>query len=449
VWVAERDAKHLNPDHGIDQLEIIDACLDAIEASKLFILVDTGEYGSHLHVRGAPSESSFLELELFQAVLLSKPIHYVKVTKSSTPSPLLQLLSSLKSDVELIETSSLATAETEILRRLDLDWSDRDKRTSLRSTAALTDALVEARHNDWSNRALFVEPQFLRDTVCGTTKAHPELDVAEHYLILADQQSQTNRVLSRTWIAMRALMINHFSETTDPKTVALWDRAFKTWSRAAAWRGLHAHLWLGNVAALGSLAGMRLRTGAALFDPSLPDIGDLFDNLASVYYSISKRVSTRHRSAMLSRSSAYVEAGLADRDSKYRGSLLPIRGSINHRNHKFRASVRDFTEALNLAIRHDAGPGQIGFLLTELGFAELFLFKFGPARRRIEEGLSLMTENTSSPGFRVRALRKHVRASLACFDIGGAKVSARLALQIAEKHRLYDQIDPLLRRMAK
>ena len=47
VWVAERDAKHLNPDHGIDQLEIIDACLDAIEASKLFILVDTGEYGSH------------------------------------------------------------------------------------------------------------------------------------------------------------------------------------------------------------------------------------------------------------------------------------------------------------------------------------------------------------------------------------------------------------------
>jgi hypothetical protein len=91
---------------------------------------------------------------------------------------------------------------------------------------------------------------------------------------------------------------------------------------------------------------------------------------------------------------------------------------------------------LDLAARQDASPGQIGFLLTELGFAELFLFKVGGARRRIEEGLAMMTPDASSAGFRVRALRKHVRASIACFDFSGAKASARLALHIAEEHRL-------------
>lgn len=447
--MAERDAQHLQPDLGIDQLEVIDACLDAIEASNQFIIIDTGEYGSHLHVKGAPSESSFLELELFQAVLLSKPIHYVSVTNSLTVSPLLELLSALKSDVELVSVSSLEAAETEVLKCLDLNPSDRNHRVSKRAGKVLTDRLVTERHHDWSNRSLFVEPQFLHGTICGTTKTRPELDLAEHYLDLAEQQSQTNRILSRTWIAMRAMMSDHFSETDDPATVALWDRAFKAWSRASAWRGLHAHLWLGNVSALGSLAGLRQRIGVSLYEPSAPGIGDLYDNLASVYYSIAKGVSSRYATAMLKRSMAYVETGLNTRESEDRGSLLPIRGSINQRRRKFRASARDFAEALDLAVHQDANPGQIGFLLTELGFAEMFLLKIGQSRRRIEEGLALMTEETSSPGFRVRALRKHVRASLACFDVLSAKTSARLALQIAEDHGLHDQIDALVLKLTR
>ncbi|WP_247228798.1 hypothetical protein [Yoonia sp. F2084L] len=49
VWVAEGIRPDLDPASATEQLEIIDACLDAIEASREFLLLDTGEYGSFLH----------------------------------------------------------------------------------------------------------------------------------------------------------------------------------------------------------------------------------------------------------------------------------------------------------------------------------------------------------------------------------------------------------------
>jgi hypothetical protein len=71
VWIAEHIRPDLDPAQGASQLEIADACLDAIENARDFVLLDTGEYGSRLGYQDAFAEASFLEMELFQAALLS------------------------------------------------------------------------------------------------------------------------------------------------------------------------------------------------------------------------------------------------------------------------------------------------------------------------------------------------------------------------------------------
>ncbi|WP_299211227.1 hypothetical protein [uncultured Tateyamaria sp.] len=437
VWVAEGVRPDLDPASGADQLEIIDACLDAIEASQEFLLLDTGEYGSYLHFRGTPSESSFLELELFQATLLRKPIKYIYVGSSAEQSNLHALVRSLAPQVLAIKVDSLKEAEEAISAYLDRDA----KLPETKHPERLTGSLIQARHEDWANTKLFQEPQFLHGTICGPTTAKTDLDVAEHYLERAAEHTETNRILSRTWIAIRTLMATHYSDTRDPRPLVLWDRALRSWSKAAAWRGLHGHIWLGNVSALGSLSDVRKALKTPMYDPASPGKGDLYDGLASVYYSLSKKCPRRIGSAMLARSAAYVEGGLETRPQEDRGSLLPIRGSINHRRRRFRASARDFGEAYDLAVRGNESSGQIGFLLTELGYAELFLLKPRFARQRINEGLAMMTPVNSSPGFRVRAHRKHAVASLACFDLAQARLSATKAYQIASENQLHDQID--------
>jgi hypothetical protein len=228
----------------------------------------------------------------------------------------------------------------------------------------------------------------------------------------------------------------------------LWDRALRLWSSAAAWRGLHGHLWLGNVSVLGSLAQLRIRSGAPLYNPEQVKGGDIYDGLGSVYYSLSKRVPRRIGPKLLERALAYVEEGLKKRDPPLQDSLLPLRGSIQARRYQFRAAARDYTEAIDIAVARGDGSGQIGFLLTELGFMELFLLKPRQARQRIEEGLAHMTAEVSSPGFRVRALRKHALIALACGDMPAARASAVTAVKLSRKHQLYDQNNWMVRRLA-
>lgn len=445
VWVAEGIKPDLDPASGADQLEIIDACLDAIEASREFLLLDTGDYGTYLNFAGTPSESSFLELELFQATLLQKPIKYIYLGRSAGQSNLFALVSSLAPNVSAIKVESLKEAEYIISTHLD----GNAKLPQTKNPERLTSALIQERHHDWSNASLFKEPQFLHGTICGPTTANTDLDVAEHYLELAAEHNETNRILSRTWIAIRTLMAIHYSDTRDPRPLVLWDRALRSWSKAAAWRGLHGHIWLGNVSALGSLAQVKMALNAPMFDPALPAQGDLYDGLASAYYSISKKCPRRIAPTMLARSEAYVEGGLRTRPPEERGSLLPIRGAINHRRRRYRAAARDFAEAYDLAAKTDKSPGHVGFLLTELGFAELFLLKPVLARQRIDEGLSMMTPDNSSPGYLVRALRKQAVASLACFDFAQARVSATQAYEIATKNQLHDQADRYVLKIRK
>lgn len=446
VWVAEQIRPDLDPTRGASQLEIADACLDAIEEARDFVLLDTGEYGSRLCFQDAFAEASFLEMELFQAALLSKPITIIFVGRAGEISPLGQLAMQLVPHISTFRVENLVEAEDMLLRHFDGD-SLGAPRSGL--SKLLSQRLVETRHRDWRNTRLFDEPQFMDGRICGPISGMADLDVAAHFLDLAAAHSETNRILSRTWIAMRSLMPMHYAQTNDPAALELWDRALRLWSSAAAWRGMHGHLWLGNVAVLGSLAQLRIRSGKPLVDFELDNGGDVHGSLASVYYSLSKRVPRRMGSKLLDRAEAYVDDGLKTRDPVQRDTLLPLRGSIQARHYRFRAAARDYQEALDIAVKRGREPGQIGFLLTELGFMELFLLKPRIARHRIEEGLAQMTPDVSSPGFRVRALRKHALTALATGDLTAARTSAVTAVKISQENQLHDQDNWLVRRLAK
>lgn len=446
VWVAEKVRPELDPACGTSQLEIADACLDAIESASEFVLLDTGEYGTQLSYQDAFSEVSFLEMELFQAAILAKPITIYLVGNAAERSPLGQLAARLVHDVRAYRLETLAEAELAIMRQFDGDTGN-SSRIDLSKT--LVRAIVQSRHTDWRNQRLFEEPQFMDGHVCGPASDRAELDVADHYLNLAEQHSDTNRVLSRTWIAMRTLMPTHYSDTRDNFAIELWDRALRNWSRASAWRGMHGHLWLGNVSALGSLGKLRRRGNKPLYDPENRGGGDLYDALGSVYYSISKQMNRGSRSRLLARAAAYVDQGISTRDAAHRRTLLPLRGSIHSRRWQFRDASRDYGEALDAALLHSDGPAQIGFLMTELGFSELFLFKPRLGRQRIEEGLTYMVPGASSPGFRARALRKHVVACLSCGDVYSARNSAREVQRLVKKHQLHDQNNWIVKRLAQ
>jgi hypothetical protein len=446
VWVAEKVRPELDPACGTSQLEIADACLDAIEAASEFVLLDTGEYGTQLSYQDAFSEVSFLEMELFQAAILAKPITIYLVGSVAERSPLGKLAARLTHDVRAYRLETLAEAELAIMRQFDGGIGN-SSRIDLSKT--LVRAIVQSRHTDWRNQRLLEEPQFMDGHVCGPASDRAELDVADHYLNLAEQHRETNRVLSRTWIAMRTLMPMHYADTIDPRAIELWDRALRHWSRASAWRGMHGHLWLGNISVLGSLVQLRSRVEKPFFDPENKDGGDLYDALASVYYSISKQMPRVIGSRLLERASAYVDEGLSTRDTRHRRTLLPLRGSIHSRRWHFREAAKDYGEALDAAVLHDDGPGKIGFLMTELGFTELFLLNPRRGRQRIEDGLSYMVLGAASPGFRSRALRKYVIASLACGDLYTARKSAREIMTLVEENQLHDQNIWFVRRLAR
>ena len=449
VWVAEHSAVHLDPNDGALQLEIIDACLEAIENSARMVFIDTGQVGTRLAVGEAVAESSFLELELFQAILLSRPIHYIFIGRGQEASQYHRMLAALANDGISMKCFDQLQDAGSYIDDLLTKKNSVEMKIPGSAVTSFTAELIKTRHQDWSNTNLFAEPQLLRGQAVGTDSPRPNLDLARQYLDLADAEVQTNRLLTRTWIGMRILMSAHYTATSDTLASELWSRALGLWSRAAAWRGLHGHIWLGNLAALGSTAAIRRRSGDLYFDSETPDQTDLYGAMASAYYSISKKAPRRLEAPLLARSQAYVDAGLASRPDEFHGGLLPLLGSLHYRKRRYRLAAKTFSTALDLAEKQGAPDSELGFLMTELGFTEIYLLRPAAGRRRIEQGLTLMEAGGSNAGFLTRATRKHMLASLACFDLTTARKSAEKALRLAEENKIFDQIDRITARLGR
>jgi len=365
--------------------------------------------------RNSMAPTSFIELELFQAVLLDKPIIYLFVGKNRNASKIYQLVQQISAS--LVVSECCGTVAHAVDRLIEFVESPGDLRLTSRKSwsnspiTSLTSSLARARHKDWNNKNLFDEPEFLNGRPLRFPGTHFDLELIGALLDQLDGETRTNRILSRAWIAIRSLMHAHYSNKQETRIALLWNRALSHWSSAAAWRGLHAHLWLGNVCVLGSLVRTRAINDLPSFDFARENYADLHNALGSVYYSLSKKVEPTFRDALLYRSEAYVEKGLSQQENQFHAGLLPLKGSIQLRRWRPILASKTFGRALDLLDMNDADNGEKGMVLTELGWAEVCSGRLISGRSKLKEGLQMMECTKINPGFIVRAKRKHIVAS--------------------------------------
>jgi hypothetical protein len=455
VWVAEFDRPDLKPQSnyaaateitGAEQLTIIDACLEAIRSCERFVLLDKGDYGTTLRApAGGLSASSFLELELYQAVSLQKPTTLIALGDKGRMSALVRMLEAMMpGHADIVEVRDLSEAHDLIL---EVAMGGRRRAPGAAAGRRGTAALAEARHSNRLDSRLYEEPLFLDGRPAGDIPPAVDVDVAEKYLHDAEAQMATDRVLSRVWIAMRALMGAHFSETTDPRIVDLWDRALERWSYAAAWRGLHGHLMLGMLTASAAQAHLRMRLDRPLFERNEARAHDLHNDLASAYYSIAGRAPRNWRRAFFERAEWYVRLGFVERPRDEHWRLLPLRGSIERRLGRTSDARITFQEALRLA---EAAGNSAGVALMKSELAETDVRSGRPrrARKLIEEALNILPDDCP-PGERARVMRKAIYVNFIALRGLRARILAKQLVQHATTHQTFDQLNSFVRTLAR
>ena len=396
IWIAERDAPEMRAG-AWSHLEIIDRCLDEIDASECFLLVLGPRLGTNAALGARQLVSSFVELELFYAVMSAKPLLVFSLAGSELQSDLSKLLDTLT--VGARETQVFSGSQSEIVNEIARLLERRDPVPTVRSQLprVLSGYLASERHTDFQNTALFKEIEFLRGEPVGVVDPHPEIDLIRECLSDLQRQERTDRKMSRAWLAIRLLMGRHYRSESDDEILKLWEEVMRAWSQFASWRGLHSHLWLGHIASLGSLFGA----------------------LASVYYSLSKVAREDHRSSFEDRSLSYLNSGLNAVEWRRKQGLYAVRAAVRLHQRKYGDAIGDFKSALEIAESVCAEPTAIAMLEADLGFAE------------------------------VRSLRKlAVTRFLTISPICGY-TAAREASILIERHRVLDQQDALTRAVSK
>ena len=441
AWVAEIDAPELLPEN-YDPLLIVDKCLDAVELCKELIFIVDSDFGTMISHQGGVSQSSYIELELFQAAMHEKPIYLICIGSTFDSAVIDRILGMFNIDTNnRVLVDNYLSAQVFVESRVNGIHRNLlgNSLKSPESIKRFSGHLALLRHHDFSNKNLFEEIEFLEGRPILTSE-RCDLELTEQLLNEADLQTHSNRKMSRTWLAIRTLMPRHYQSSSDPKVLELWERALRTWSRFAAWRGFHAHLWLGHVAALGSLVRIIERQGKSATDVSGVKHADYVGGaMASVYYSLSKIAPSPLSGSFLNRSELYADDGLFRLGHEFQSGLYATKGSISLRRRNPNKAVQHFKKALVLAERYGHGEHRIGELLSELGWAEILTGRVISGRSNVEQGVRIMESAIAAPGFIVRGKRKLAIARALSLDIFGSISAISSANDIIDEHGLYDQ----------
>jgi hypothetical protein len=448
IWVAEADCPGLLPKSGVDQLQTVDVCMAAISQAQTFIAVLDGSLGTNLDPYGRNLETSYIEMELFHAAFLGKPVHVFGIGRIADQSPagrLLNILQFAYPDTTRTDVDHPKDVLREVRRLLDAErrWK-RQPRFMARRARNLVGALGRSRHLDWDNHRLWQELRFLDGMTAGGRL--PDLDAIGVLLDEAERSVGSERKIARAWMAIRELMTAPYTEAVDPRILSLWDRALSRWASWSAWYGMHAHLFLGHPAALGSLSIVRSRLAAAGRRQTDTDghTASLNGAFASCYYSLSKMAPRLHQQSYLERAQRYVDEGLADSSAPHSSGLRALSGSIALRRGDVQGAIHHFETALAVAERSLCSDARAGELRAELGWAQVraFATKVGVAnlRRGVKE---MMTGHQA--GFIVRGKKKLALGLATRLDFRGSLAEMMDAYSIADEHQLEGQLDTLLR----
>lgn len=445
IWVAEKSEPSL-----IDKepLEIVDTLIERVRQSDLFICVLGGphpsrgenDHGTPIKVAGRPSNVSYFEIELYQAAMLRKPIHLF-IAEGFNPDKRLKAL------LEIIRFAlpnhwPMPMNDKEILAHISDLLSEKPKENrSLFTTGERVFHRLVRYFDDYrsvpvGSQAAHPEVVFL-DGQFEARRTRPDKELIELLLHETSVTSNEERKLARLWLTLRELMAAPYTLSANEEYRPLWSKALGRWASAAAWYGLHGHIYLGCLAAFHSVAQLSelmLETPIGKADPKLTQYPG--GGLASAYYSIAWFSRPRRN---LNKALWHLEKSLAERRTDISG-LLSIRGNINRRLwHPFRA-VDDHKEALRLLENSRADEGRIGAALSDLGYAYLFTGNFFKGRRYLVEAVCML-QNVAQSGFLVRAKKKLAVAYAVTGQLGRAKQERDEANRIAHEKGILDQIN--------
>jgi hypothetical protein len=452
IWVAEIDGPDLPARPGVEQLDVVDACMAAISRARTLIAVVDGSLGTSLDPYGGTLVASYVEMELFQAAFLGKPVYVFGVGRIDDDSPtgrLLKILQFAYPDTTRTNVDGPGEVLSEVRRVLFAQarrkWLPR---LQLPRRRALVGALGMNRHFDWTNEHLWQELKLLDGTLAvGPGGRSPDLESIDALLDNAESSVGSERKIARAWMAIRELMAAPYSETTDPRILALWDRALGRWAAWSAWYGMHAHLFLGHPAALGSLSVVRSRLEAAGSRRTEVNghTASLNGAFASCYYSLSKMAPRSHRLSYLARAERYVNEGLARESSRASSGLHALLGSIALQRRDSRGAIQHYETALAISeCSSDADDAKAGELRAELGWAQVHAGATKVGVANLRRGVSEMTKS-HPPGFIVRGKKKLALGLATRLDFLGTFTEFMEARDIANEHQLEGQLDVTLR----
>lgn len=429
---------------GPDADTIIDRCFAGIKSADLFVFLLTHRHGSGVTYFEDPAWASYLELELFAASVLRKPIVVLHL-RGQEPDDALR-------DTMLLLARAFTTGEYMI----------DDEDGLYRRFRALCDALAAGTLKFSSSAVMAHLPEWLS---VQRTRPEPEEDLLDPCLAFlggrfksskpAADPDRAARLLAqvssgirpspagsqsilphgaslfRLWAAMRELMDVKGTTFSDPSTAVLWDRAFGLWASKASWFGLHGHVWMGPLAAVNSQTILRATFASTPEYAAAQDVREPLGARASAIYSIAQRMDTRRRKLWHYRQVLSLATRAIERDTGARQGVLSIRGHAQMQMAqlglvwKLWHAQEDFKTSLELRAASGASPASIGEAMTDLGFCYALTGRRQRGLSLLQEGVVLMRSDASASGsaFLARGLRKLERAA----SLSGARSLAQKA----------------------
>jgi hypothetical protein len=432
VWMSE-DFRALDRNSSLGPLETVQLCLDGVRESECVVAVLTGRHGTKVNIEKVGEvPATFLETELFEAALLGKPA-FIFILDGYTPEPGLESLLDLLQPF-FPNMNRVPVSEAEVLRQVESLIRHYERPRWLRplftppKLRETVQALARRRHRPYDVHTELPSLRFLEDPH-DPTLPRPDPGNVELLLERASRVETEQERLTLLWFAIRALTGAPFTDPRFSDLAYLWDRALGAWTSAAAWYGLHGHLELGCLAALGSICEIRKNAGMA----TLPH-----GALASEYYSIAGLTTSQELFALALK---HIEEAISESKANS-ANAIAIRGSIYRKTGHLSAAIADYETVAES--RREQGGAAYGEALNELGYAQMLNWNMKQGINSMERGLELLNQQPPG-GFTIRAMRKLALG----YARGGRLLSAAdlsaAAHDLAFKLGAYDQIGRLER----
>jgi len=421
VWAWEKQGSIPNGP-APDSDTIIDRCFGGIRDSDLFVFIVTGRHGSGADLLDGRVTASYLELELFAAALLAKPILVLQY-RNREAEPL------LKDAMEVLRHSFGSAAyltgdENDLFDHFQSVCGalvdNGPERAGLCAEHVLPEGLSLRRsqprlEEDLSNPALL----FL-DGRWRSREPGGDLDKAR---LLLDQVAAGTRTIGgetkilphgaamfRLWAAMREIQDGEGAHSGDPQLASLWDRALGLWARHASWFGLHGHTWMGPLAAINSQVALRRRMAREPHFHTDPQLRAPFSSRASALYSIAQRMRTRRRKLFHYRQVMKLTSEAMQLDAQERSAAMSVRAHALVQMARlgqfwkvWEAKV-EFEHVLRLRQTTGASESSIGEVKADLGLVLVHVGQRSKGFGLLQEGVALLRTERSPSGQAALAL---------------------------------------------